>query len=128
MAGTLADTAENAILTAMTGGTAFSITSPVKVRLVTSVPSDSVSGTELVGGSYIAQNVTSWTTPVQGRRANGNTITFTNLPAATIYGIELWDSAGSPLRLAYFVFTTPRPTVSGDEISFAIGALTVNLT
>jgi hypothetical protein len=49
------------------------------------------------------------------------------MPAATIVAVEVWDSAGTPVRLWQGSMTS-KTTNSGDTLSFASGAITFSLT
>jgi hypothetical protein len=43
------------------------------------------------------------------------------MPAATVNGVEIWDSAGTPVRLWWGPLTTPRSLQAGDELKFSAG-------
>ena len=55
-------------------------------------------------------------------------LTQTNMPAATITAIELWDSAGTPVRKWYGLLTASKTTNSGDTFTIASGSLTAALS
>ncbi len=128
MADNLTDTAENLALEWLfrTGTAVTRPTDPIKVKLTTTTGTDSAAGTEVTGGSYAAQSVT-FGAASAGSIANTTTVTFTNMPAATVLAVELWDSAGSPIRLAYGALTASKTTNAGDTFTIAIGALTMAL-
>lgn len=115
-------------------GAMANATTPVRCRQMTTVGSSSSNGTELAtSGGYTsgagAPSVT-WgaaaSTPASG--ASTTAVTITNMPATTINGIEIWDSAGTPLRQELGSLTVPKTTASGDTLSYAIGALTSALS
>jgi len=118
------------------GGTAFTQpTAPIKCRLMTAVGSASANGTELVtGGGYTSGTgaptmaFSAATTASPSVSSNSGVVSVTNMPATTINGIELWDSAGTPIRIEFGSLTTPRTTASGDTLSFAAGAVTSSLS
>jgi hypothetical protein len=60
--------------------------------------------------------------------ANNNITSWTNMPAATINGVEIWDSAGTPIRWWYGDLTAPKTTNSGDTLSFAASSVTASIT
>jgi hypothetical protein len=126
----LDQTIANAVCTALTGGTALSVTAPVKLRLIATNGSQTSAGTEITaGGGYTAGGLTTastWATASGGAISNSVALTWTNMPAATIVGVELWDSAGTPKRIAWGSITT-KTTSSGDTLTFAIGSLTLTL-
>jgi hypothetical protein len=127
----LDQTIANAILTALTGGTALSVTAPVKLRLMATNGSATSNGTEITaGGGYTAGGLTTastWGSASGGSITNSAAaITWTNMPAATVVGVELWDSAGTPKRIAWGSITS-RTTVAGDTLSFATSSLSLTL-
>lgn len=130
MADNLPDAIENLVLAWLfTNGTATRPTIPVKCRLMTANGSDSAAGTELgTSGGYTAggSNVT-FNTPASGATDNSTALTWTNMPATTIVGIEIWDTAGTPLRLAYGALTANKTTNSGDTFTIAIGDIDITL-
>src|SRR4051812_33642645 len=94
----------------------------LKLRLMTANGSDSAAGTELgTSGGYTAGGAT----VVFGTAASGGSIattadvTWTNMPATTIVGVEIWDTAGTPVRLAYGALSANKTTNSGDTFTIA---------
>jgi hypothetical protein len=100
---------------------------PIKQRLMTANGSATANGTELTtGGGYTAavgQTCTWGSATSPGTSANTAAVTYTNMPAATIVGIEEWDSTGTPVRQELGSHTS-KTTVAGDTLSYAIGAVT----
>jgi hypothetical protein len=107
-------------------------TGPLKCRLQTANGSATAAGTEVAtGGGYTsgagaptatfgAANTTTATA------ATTAAINVTNYPRAeTVVGIELWDSAGSPLRKWFGALTASKTMAAADTFSIASGALTV---
>ena len=127
MADNLPDIIENQLLDALVGTTAYSVTTPIKLALVTANGSDSAAGTEVTGGSYARQTIT-FGAASSGQIANNASVTFTSMPACTVVGIELYDSAGSPKRLAYGPLTNTRTVSSGDSVEFATSSVTLSLS
>lgn len=126
MADNLTDTVENQLLDALVGTAAYSVTTPIKLALVTANGSDSAAGTEVSGGSYSRQSIT-FGAASGGSITNSAKVTFANMPTATVVGIELWDSAGTPKRLAYGSLTASKSLVSGDTLEFAASSVTLTL-
>jgi hypothetical protein len=112
-------------------------TTPAKVRLTTTAPTATTAGTELTGTGYTAG----------GTSLSGNTFSAASAGATTgpgttalswtngsggawsIVGVEIWDSAGSPLRWWYGTFTgQPISVANGNTFQIAVGALSVSLT
>lgn len=96
----------------------------VYVALFTAGPSDSSSGTEVTGGSYARQAVT-FAAPSSGSSASSSSVTFTNMPAASIVGAALMDAATGG-NVLFWVATT-RTTTAGENLYLAVGGVTAAL-
>jgi len=57
VADNLPDIIENQLLDALVGTSSYSVTTPIKLALVTANGSDSAAGTEVTGGSYARQTI-----------------------------------------------------------------------
>jgi hypothetical protein len=128
----------NEILDALHPGTSTktvgtkTITAPIVVRLMTANGSDTANGTELsTSGSYVAVTGisvgTNWAAASAKSKATNGALSQTGMPAATIVGIELWDSSGTAQRIDWGSMTS-KTTQSGDTLSFASGAISVAIT
>lgn len=126
MADNLPDIIENQLLDALVGTTAYTVTTPVKLALVTANGDDATAGTQVSGGSYARQTI-AFDAAASGQIENNAAISFTGMPAVTVVGIELYDSAGTPKRLAYGALTASRAVTAGDTVQFASGAITLSL-
>lgn len=105
------------------------------VRLMTVNGNSTTNGTELSGGSYtpgtgIVYSTGSGGTFTAPSYGSGSSSTQTNatlsqagMPAATIVGIEIWDSAGTPLRWPWGALQSTVTTNIGDTLSFGSGAI-----
>ena len=123
----LSNTAENLALDWVLGvGTPARPTTPLKVALVTAAGSDTAAGTEVTGGSYARQNL-AVAAAVGGATSNSADLVFTGMPAATVVGVEIWDSAGTPVRLWYGALSASRTVSAGDELRLTAGSLTLAL-
>lgn len=127
MADNLTNTAENKMLDALVGTASYSANTPIKLALVTAAGSDSAAGTEVSGGSYARQTIT-FNAASSGSIDSAGAVSFTNMPTCTVVGIELWDSAGTPVRLAYGSLTSSKSLTSGDTLEFAAGSITLSLS
>lgn len=127
MADNLTNDAENKMLDALVGTASYTADTPIKLALVTAAGSDSAAGTEVSGGSYARQTIT-FGAASGGSISNASTISFTNMPTCTVVGIELWDSAGTPKRLAYGGLTANKSLTSGDTLEFAASSITLSLS
>jgi hypothetical protein len=116
----------NNILNTSVSGTAYpAVVKPVNLALITTTtPSTATAaGSEVTGGSYARQDTT--TTTIWGSASGGTitnsatpgTVSFTNMPACTIGGIELWDTA-TRVTSADGVTTNTSPNVSAADGNF----------
>lgn len=127
MADNLTNTAENRCLDFINGLTATAPTTPLKVALVTANGSDMAAGTEVTGGGYARQSL-SVAAAVNGATSNSADLVWNNMPAVTVAGVEVWDSAGTPVRLWYGALTASRTVNAGDDFKLVAGALTLSLS
>lgn len=137
--GALDQSMANSVLDALfdeTGAAVRLTTGPFKVRIMTANGSATANGTELTsGGSYVAGTgialaATDMDAAATGSKDNGNAISQTNMPAsASLNGIEIWDSAGTPKRVWWGALTgAPKSTSAGDTFSIAAGSLVCSFT
>jgi hypothetical protein len=117
----------NGLLASSVAGTAYTApTTPIKLALVTVIGTNAAAGTEVTGGSYARQTI-AWGSASAGSIANSGVITFSAMPAVTVVGIDIWDSAGTPIRRWWGTITN-KTLGSGDTLSFAIGSITIGIT
>lgn len=102
---------------------------PIQGRLMTANGTATTNGTEVVnsgGSTYAAQDVGAAITSVAALPVTTSApVTWTNLPAATIVGLELWDSAATPKRKWFGALSASKTVSLGDSLSIAAGALTI---
>ena len=96
------------------------------LALYTSAPNAGGGGTEVVGGSYARLPIT-FSAITSGSMSNTAAITFAGLPNATIthYGV-LNAATGGTLKV-YGALNSPATTVSGDQLQFSPGSISINL-
>lgn len=103
-------------------------TLPIKMALATTAPTASAAGTEVTGGSYARQDVTFGTAASAASIANTAVVTYAGMPTASVSHVDVYDSAGSPVRKWFGAITGGAKSVTaGDTLSFAIGAITLSL-
>lgn len=108
-------------------------TAPIRCRLMTANGSATAAGTELAtSGGYTsgtgAPSVTfAAASTTTGTAASNSAVTVTNMPATTVVGVELWDSAGTPLRKWWGALTASKTTNAGDTFSIASASLTAQI-
>ena len=122
IADNLSGTGENRCLDFILGLSSTAPTTPMKVALVTAAGSDTAAGTEVTGGSYARQSL-SVAAAASGATSNSADLVFAGMPAATVVGVEVWDSAGTPVRLWYGPLASPRTVLAGDELQILAGEL-----
>jgi len=117
------------------GGSAFTITPPYKLRLMTAQGSNTSNGTEATavncpgytaGGSTLGSSA--FGTASAGSQTNTNAVSWSATGAwSTITSIEIWDTAGTPLRWLQGALTSNITGVAnGDTVQFATGSITIN--
>lgn len=115
------------------GGSAFTITPPYKLRLMTATGSNTANGTEASGNGYTSagnsMGSSAFGTPSGGVSTNNNAVSYTasggNLGGAAIVGIEIWDSAATPLRYLQGSITSVT-VATGNTLNFAAGSITAD--
>jgi hypothetical protein len=130
MADNLTDLAEARTLNWLTGNSTTAPTGPLMVRLMTANGSDSAAGIEVTnagGSTYAAQSVAFSAASGSGSASNSADVVFTNMPAATIVGIEIWDSAGTPFRWWWGAAVASKTTNLGDTLRIVAGALALTM-
>jgi len=110
--------------------TAFS--GSAKIRLTTTAPTATTAGTELSGSGYTAGGtaVSFNTTSSNSTTGPTSTISWTNASGSTwsIVGIEIWDSAGTPVRWWFGTWTgQPISVANGNTFTVSTGAVTVQI-
>lgn len=103
----------------------YTPTGPLMLRLLTANGTASSAGTEVSGGSYAPKQVT-FGSASDGAASNTAEITFDDMPAATVVGVEIWDSASTPVRLWWGPLAEARTVPAGGTLRFAAGELTVS--
>jgi len=126
---TLSDSAEASLLNHAYGGSDYTRPATVSLALFTVAPNFETGsgGTEVTGGSYARASVTSNTTNFPSAsgavKSNGAAIAFPTPTAnwGTVVAFGWYDGA---TLLAGANLTAQKVFNTGDEVSFAIGALT----
>jgi hypothetical protein len=117
------------------GGSAFTVTPPFHLRLMTAQGSNSSNGTEMTTEfGYTLLGATLGTTfcaaPSGGTQSNSNSVSWSATGTwPTITAIEIWDTAGTPLRWLQGSLTSSiTGVVNGDTVQFASAAVTLNMS
>ena len=128
----------NQILTAtlaIGGSNTIGATSPVKVKLTTTAPSNVTAGTELSATGYTAGGTAITFATASGGSTSGPTgsaISWTNSGGTAwtgIVGLEIWDTAGTPIRWWFGTWSgQPIVIAAGNTFSVSTSAITVTAT
>jgi hypothetical protein len=114
------------------GGSAFTITPPYKLRLMTTQGSNTSNGTELTGTGYSAGGSTlgssAFGAPSAGVQTNNNPVSWSvGSSWSTVPAIEIWDSAGTPLRWLQGALTSSiTGAANGDTVTFAAASISLD--
>lgn len=117
------------------GGSGFAISPPYHLRLMTIAGSNTSNGTEATavncpgytaGGSTLGTQFCA--APSSATQANANSVTWNATGTwTTVGGIEVWDTAATPLRWLQGALASPVSGVTnGDSVIMAAGAITTN--
>lgn len=120
----LTDTAETRVLDWTVGNATTAPTTPMKLALYTVNGTDSSAGTEVTGGSYARQTVT-FSAAAAGSMTTSANVVFTSMPACTVTGWAVWDSAGTPIRWWHGALAASKVVNAGDSFTVQAGNLTL---
>jgi hypothetical protein len=129
MANNLTNSGESIAIRAVLAQTFTTPTTPFKLALYTSDPTETgAAGTEVSGGSYARQTI-AFTTESGGAASNSAQIDF---PAATgtwgtITHIQVLDNAGSPVPLWYAPLASSVSIVSTDIFRVNVGDIAISI-
>lgn len=112
------------------GGSAFTVTPPFKLRLMTAQGSNTANGTELSNTGYTAGGntlgATAFGAPSAGVSSNSNSVSWTAGAAwSAVVAIEVWDTAGTPLRYMQGSITSVT-LANGNTLTFAAASITAD--
>lgn len=117
-----------------TTASAPTITGPLKCRVMTAQGTSTSAGTELgTGGGYTAAGsgigTVTWNAAASAAKTNSVALSLANMPSCSLTGLELWDSAGTPIRTEFGLFTgQPIAVGAGNTFTIAIAGLSDGLT
>jgi hypothetical protein len=124
----LVSTEANALLAASSGEAAYvNPTAPIEVALVTATGTAAAPGTEVAGGGYGRQPIT-FAPPAGGAISSSVALTYTNMPACTVTGVDEYDSATTPVRRWFGALSAAKTVNAGDTFSIAAGSYTKTLS
>ena len=126
MAGNLSDYLEAKLLDHFLGTTSYTMPTDVYLALYTSAPTDSTSGTEVSGGSYV-RKVATFNAASSGSTTNTSDIDFTGMPACTVVAIAVCDALSSGNILVYGGLTANKTLDAGDILRVSAGDLSISI-
>ena len=126
MAGNLSDYLEVKLLDHFLGTTTYTKPSAVYLALYTVAPTDSTSGTEVSGGSYVRKAAT-FNAASSGSTTNTSDIDFTGMPACTVVAIAVCDALSSGNILVYGGLTANKTLDAGDILRVSAGDLSISI-
>src|SRR5712664_3132739 len=119
------------ILKAILNNTAYTTVAVTHLRLGTNTPTATANMTELGGGTgYTTGGSTiTWNTASAAATSNSGTVTWTNSGTSwSLVGLEIWDTAGSPLRHLFGSWTgQPITVANGNTFQVAAAGISVSL-
>jgi hypothetical protein len=113
------------------GGSAFTVSPPFKLRLMTAMAGgQTANNTELSATGYTTagntMGATALNAPAAGVSANANVVSWTAGAAwSAVAGIEIWDSAATPLRYLQGSITSVT-LANGNTLTFAAASITAD--
>ena len=134
-AASLTDFLETALINHLFRGTAYTAPANWHISLHTAACSDSATGTEVTGGSYarvaVASGAGTWAAVSAGNGTTSNSAAVNFATPSAGWGLVthfgLWDATTAGNQLICQALTTSKTINSGDTVSFAIGALTIQI-
>lgn len=119
------------VLAAILTDTPYVTVTATRIRLGTNVPTATSDMTELTGGSGYTTggSVITWNAVSAAATSNSGTVSWTNTGSGwSIAGLEIWDTAGTPLRHLFGTWTgQPISVPTGDTFQVSVAGITVSL-
>jgi hypothetical protein len=112
------------------GGSAFTITPPFFLRLMSAQGSNTANGTELSATGYTAGGSTmgspAYGNPSGGVITSSNAVSWTAGAAwPAVVAVEIWDSAATKLRYQQGAITSVT-LANGNTLNFAAGSISAD--
>lgn len=119
------------LLAAILTNTAYTTVAATHIRLGTNTPSATVTMAELSGGTGYTTGGSSitWNAVSAAATSNSNTVSWTNSGSSwSIVALEIWDTAGTPLRHLWGLWTgQPISVANGNTFQVAAAAVACSL-
>ena len=100
----------------------------VALTTITTPSTATAAGSEVpaAGGSYVRKAI-QFNAPSGGSITSSNTLTYTNMPACTVGGVDEYDANGTTRRW-FGLLSTNKTCNAGDTFSIAAGSYSKNLS
>lgn len=120
------ETLSNALLNAVLTNVAYVSPASVFCALFTVAPTATTAGTEVAGGAYARQAVT-FSAAAAGATSNTGAVTFPIASGSwgTVTAAAICDLVSAGNQLYFGNLGTPKSVGIGDQLNFAISALSV---
>jgi hypothetical protein len=119
------------ILAAILNDVAYTTVSATHIRLGTNAPTATADMSELGGGTGYTTggSVITWNAVSAAATSNSDTVSWTNSGTNwSIVGLEIWDTAGTPLRHLWGTWTGQPVTVAtGNTFQVASAGIAISL-
>lgn len=116
---------------AILNNVAYTTVTATNLRLGTNTPTATSNMTELGGGTGYTTGGSSitWNTVSAAATSNSNTVSWTNSGTSwSLVGLEIWDTAGTPLRHLWGTWTgQPITVANGNTFQVSPAAVQVSL-
>jgi len=120
----------NNIINAQLRNVAYTTVTATKIKLGTNAPTATVDMTELSSSGYTTGGSTiTWNAASGGATSNAGSVSWTNGGSTwSLVGLEIWDTAGTPLRHLYGTWTgQPVSVANGNTFTVAAAGISYSL-
>lgn len=118
------------LLKAILNAVAYTTVSVTNLRIGTTAPTATSNMTELGGGTGYTTggSAIAWNAVSAAATSNSGTVSWTNSGTSwSIVGLEIWDTAGSPLRHLWGTWTS-NPVSVGNGNTFQVSAAGISVS
>jgi len=128
--GAIDQTDADNIINAQLRNVAYTTVTATHIRLGTNAPTATVNMTELSSSGYTTGGSSiSWNAASGGSTSNSGSVSWTNGGSTwSLVGLEIWDTAGTPLRHLYGTWTgQPVSVANGNTFTVAAAGISYSL-
>lgn len=125
MAAAMSNYLANAVRDHVLRNTAYTSPTTVYLALFTTATTEAGGGTEVTGGSYARQAITFAAGTLDGQADQSSSITFSNMPAATVTNAAVFDAVSAGNMLFHGRLPRQRIVAGGASIVLNSGDLKI---